>query len=366
MKADAINIRECRAYRYSLPLQNPLRLKHVVLEERAGYVLQIIDQDGLVGWGDVAPLPEFSLERPDQAAQQCVNIVANVAQWGRFASGSHFLGRLYPSVQFGIDCALAHIRAQREQRSVASLWSDAAHSSIRVNALLRADDEACVTQAREYVAAGYRAIKIKVGQRPVEADAECVAAVRDAVPENVSIRLDANRSWELDDAIAFARHIAEIDIEYVEEPLRRVVQLPDLAAQTEMPVALDETLADHDIPHPLGTENIVALVLKPTLIGGIEQVRLWSEIATRREKTLVFSSAFESGLGIWFLSHIAAAYGRPEVACGLDTGRTFLRDIVSPTPIVVDGCLAVDPTPAGAFSVIREELFELDAIRQAE
>jgi len=60
----------------------------------------------------------------------------------------------------------------------------------------------------------------EVGARATPEDAKMIASLRMAVGENLSIRLDANRAWTLDQAEAALRAFQPYGIEFVEEPLR--------------------------------------------------------------------------------------------------------------------------------------------------
>ena len=52
---------------YGLPLRTPWLTSQGRLEERRGRLLRLRTADGLTGWGDAAPLPEFGIT--DLAAQ---------------------------------------------------------------------------------------------------------------------------------------------------------------------------------------------------------------------------------------------------------------------------------------------------------
>ncbi len=94
-------------------------------------------------------------------------------------------------------------------------------------------------------AMGLGGCKFKVGARAPAEDAERVRAARAAVGPEFKICVDANQGWELADAIAFARHISDLDIMWFEEPcrwyndrramadVRRMAGIPVTAGQSE-------------------------------------------------------------------------------------------------------------------------------------
>ena len=47
---------------YCLPLRRPWQTSQGSLSKRRGSLLRLRTADGLTGWGDCAPLPEFGIE----------------------------------------------------------------------------------------------------------------------------------------------------------------------------------------------------------------------------------------------------------------------------------------------------------------
>ena len=78
-------------------------------------------------------------------------------------------------------------------------------------------DEKMQRLAREAVADGFRTIKLKVGMN-VEDDVRRCRLARETVGPDVAIAVDANQRWNVPDAIAWLRHLADVQLEWVEEP----------------------------------------------------------------------------------------------------------------------------------------------------
>lgn len=78
-------------------------------------------------------------------------------------------------------------------------------------------DEKMQRLAREAVAAGFRTIKLKVGMN-VEDDVRRCRLARETVGPNIAIAVDANQRWNVPDAIAWLRRLADVQLEWVEEP----------------------------------------------------------------------------------------------------------------------------------------------------
>jgi isochorismate synthase/2-succinyl-5-enolpyruvyl-6-hydroxy-3-cyclohexene-1-carboxylate synthase/2-succinyl-6-hydroxy-2,4-cyclohexadiene-1-carboxylate synthase/O-succinylbenzoate synthase len=207
--------------------------------------------------------------------------------------------------------------------------------AVEINALIASCDGdtplSAATEAKRLVKQGYRCLKIKVargvGAAGAALDADRVEAIREAVGPDVTLRCDANRGWSLNDALTFGLRVTDLNLQYVEEPVRDVEN--DLAAfhcTTGVPVALDESVDEvfakcfsksdtqtstsvadalEELFEP--TFGVVALVLKPSLIGGFEACSLAAAAARTKGVNAVVTTAFESGVGVAACAHLAAA-----------------------------------------------------------
>lgn len=80
------------------------------------------------------------------------------------------------------------------------------------------DLDAVVENCRSQVAAGFGALKIKVGSSRLEDDLRRIGAVRDAVGPDIRIMTDANQRWGVPEAITAGRALQPFDCFWLEEP----------------------------------------------------------------------------------------------------------------------------------------------------
>ncbi|WP_035991881.1 dipeptide epimerase [Leptolyngbya sp. KIOST-1] len=97
-----------------------------------------------------------------------------------------------------------------------------------------------------------RALKIKLGSpEGIEADRAMFQAIYDHVPTDISLSVDANGGWTLNEAIAMAQWLGDRRVTHLEQPLP-VSQNADLAVlkqQAPLPIFVDESCFDSaDIP----------------------------------------------------------------------------------------------------------------------
>jgi L-alanine-DL-glutamate epimerase-like enolase superfamily enzyme len=80
--------------------------------------------------------------------------------------------------------------------------------------------EGMVQKAREYVAAGMKAIKMQVGHTSgIKTDVENVRRMREALGPDITIMLDATMAWTADQAIEAGLKFEPYDIYWFEEPV---------------------------------------------------------------------------------------------------------------------------------------------------
>ncbi len=342
-------------YEYDLPLTRPLRLKSEVLTRRRGLILKFGPGDQERGYGDIAPLPGFSQETLDDARQA-------VIEWAQ-ALGSlpktqlerdQALGFLdkTPSVQFAIECATFNFRRAIGSTRSMGLFSPS-RNRLSLNGLLTGALEEALPKAERLRDEGYRAAKVKVGRQNVGQDIDLVHRLRDALGAGMALRLDANRAWDLDTALEFARGIAGVTIEYIEEPVSDPNLLPEFARRSGLPIALDETLVEHR--HERGylqrQDWVKAVVLKPTLLGGVMFCERLAYEALEFGIRPVVSSSFESGLGLILLAHFATAITSEDIPAGLDTYGWLESDVLGTRFKIRNGALDLEEADACAATL---------------
>ncbi len=323
-------------YRYALPFSEPVALKESVLEYREGLLIRLTAEDGSSGWGEAAPLPGFSRETLEDATEQLRGLAASMPG-GEVSVEMLDRADLAPSVRFGLELAAHNLSAKPSKNVLARAPKHPNRKAVFVNGLLSGFWGGMVEEARRMRAAGYRAAKLKVGGRGGSGDARLVREVGEALGDGVSLRLDANRAWGFGEALEFGRGVSGVRVEYVEEPLAEPGRLRELIGRWGLPVALDESLVGMG-PEGLGRHRYArAVVLKPTLLGGLSRASRLAGEAKALGMRVVVSSSYESGVGTGALVALAAAVGEEPV--GLDTYRRLAEDVIEvpldlPAPVV--------------------------------
>jgi len=365
MKITAVKI-----YSYRLPLVRPLLLTRETLQERQGFLLSLSSDTGHTAWGEAAPLPGFSRETLAETGTALRGLRDKLAGAAVPESIEQLNGQfndwlssftLCPSAQFAVETAALGLLAHSRDLTLAGLFCHQPPDTVWVNGLIT-NDPPVVETARRFSREGYRAVKIKVGRRPIDED---VVRTRDAFHElghGVGLRLDANRAWSFDEAVRFAEMVLDCDPEYVEEPLSDPSRLAELVKLTGTRVALDESLVDMNPEELSGHTYVSAIILKPTLLGGVERAAMFARKAREMKIRVIVSSSFESSVGIAALVQFAAAYGANDTPVGLDTLSWFKQDLLKEPIDCSGGRIMVAQSARAANSVIEDLLTEVSGV----
>ena len=356
-----MKISELNIFRFTLALRQPLVIGKHGLTERTGLIVKLHTENDHVALGEISPLPGLSRETMTQAEAEIARLRSLVT--GRdmpdnleeLSGGfDRWLGgyNMAPSVRFGFETACLNLMAVAQGVPLCKLISESSRDSISVNGLLTGSHNEIMDKAARLLDMGYTAFKLKVGRSSVRQDAETTLAIRGLIGDSALLRLDANRAWSIDDALAFDHAVAGHKIDYIEEPVRSLSLLKKLINETgvSLPIALDESLLELTSQALASLSRIVAIVLKPTL-WGLEKAVQVARAATGLGITPVVSSSFESGVGLKTLAHMAAAVNVTDVPAGLDTLDWFEEDLLIHPLRIEKGRLRVTETPCSPFEI---------------
>jgi L-alanine-DL-glutamate epimerase-like enolase superfamily enzyme len=107
---------------------------------------------------------------------------------------------------------------------------------------LNLSNDELVKEMSDFIKAGFKAVKMKIGQKDTKADMERVRLVRQAIGPDADLCLDVNNSWSINTAIEMAKRLEEYDIYWLEEPILadEFANLARLARETKIPIAIGE------------------------------------------------------------------------------------------------------------------------------
>ncbi|GAA5167959.1 MULTISPECIES: mandelate racemase/muconate lactonizing enzyme family protein [Amycolatopsis] len=222
-----LDIRTIEAFPISLPLVDGPRLALGRAVKRDAVIVKVTTAGGLVGYGEahhgraagvVARIVDSVL--PDLVLPASALDVVGI--WRRVYDGqlrSHGLGAATVLAMSGLDMALWDIRGKAARwplyRMLGGTRRDlpayAGGVALGWQPVPRLVEEVAAATAR-----GYRAVKLRVGERP-DLDAARVSAVR-AADERLTIMVDANTAYSPGELVRALPSFEETGVEWIEEP----------------------------------------------------------------------------------------------------------------------------------------------------
>lgn len=133
-------------------------------------------------------------------------------------------------------------------------------------------------------------------------------------------RLDFNRKFDIEKCISIL-HLLDIEaIKYIEEPCSSTDDLLILSSLSSVPIALDETLINRELTDELA-EIASYFIIKPSMIGDYTYIDQLIKTAKSNKISIVFSSAYESYIGINAIKDLVRYYNLQDQLMGLDTEK---------------------------------------------
>lgn len=173
-----------------------------------------------------------------------------------------------------IDCFL------KEQKNSLSKILPPKRSNVTYSGVITAGPkEKAVQIAKYFKMLGVRQMKIKING---ESDRERILAVREIMGDGVSIRIDANGTFSLDEAVNVLNELSDIRLECVEQPIARgsILDLAKLKSEISIPIMADESLVTFDDAEQLISLNACDFFnLRISKCGGICKTLRLAELA---------------------------------------------------------------------------------------
>jgi L-Ala-D/L-Glu epimerase len=323
--------------RLAIPFKQPFVTANGVVSERELIVLRLESPDGTVGFGEAAPFEPYDGVPIERA----------------IATLSGGAGRRPPHARAAEEIARLDLEARQEGRPLAEPAKDA----LAVNLTLGAGPpDEVAARARAGLRDGYACFKLKVG---LPDDADRVAAARTAVGPWPAVRVDANGSWSVDEAVHAIRAIEEHDLEFVEQPCATLEELAEVRQRVSTPIAADEPIATaEDVQRAIELEACDVVNVKLAGSGGFRPAREALRAARAGGLGAFLSSTLDGPWGIAAALQLAAAENL-SLACGLATLDLFTGRVAAALPGPHKGTLKVPTGPGLGVAVDEEALREV-------
>ena len=350
-----LKIVDIKAYPISFPLpkDSNVRLGIGRAVKKDAIVVKVTTAGGLVGWG------ESHHARAPSTVSKLIETTLKMLVVGEDASnvqgiwqkiyvkqlGSHGMGAGTVMAMSGLDMALWDIRGKAVGWPLYKLLGGTS-KPIPAYAggisLGFQEPAALVEEAKMHLSAGYKSLKLRLGDNPKD-DIARVAAIRKAFGDDLVILSDANTGYSVADARQVMPALDASNVAWLEEPFPAHDYRSYAEAKSfgRVPLAAGENHYSRFEFSRLIEEKAVT-ILQPDLskTGGITEFMKIAAMASAY-KLPVHPHSSMTGLNFAASIHVLASLDHPGYFEGDVSKNNLFRDVMVSTPYKVDanGCV---------------------------
>lgn len=313
-----MRIERVSIHQFEIPLSEPFVTALKPIPELERVLVEVETDTGLIGYGEGAPAYEVTGETQGSTAAVLEDVLAPLVLGSdplaveRVVSEMAAMVDGAPSARAAIEIALQDIRGKHAGMPLYELLGGHAEDpTIDVPVVLSIKSpEEMASDAVTAVDAGYQQIKIKVGADP-ETDVERIQAIDEAVPDDVSLKADANQGWgDAKTALSVLRRVEE-SLDVIEQPVTNdnVSDLVSLRERIDVPVMPDEsveTAADASALVRRGAGDIYNIKLMKA--GGLTEAARLNAVAEADHRPTQLGSMVEGHVGTAAGVHFVSAF----------------------------------------------------------
>jgi len=295
-------------------LTRPYTIAFRRIESVENVILRIGTESGLMGLGAASPEPRVTGE----TMKACRDALGGEhLQWlvGGDIRDFESLSREAadrmsgtPAALAAVDIALHDLAAQERGLPLVEMLGRA-HDALPTSITIGIKPlEETLAEAEEYMARGFRILKVKIGL-DLEEDLRRLASLREQAGPEIRIRADANQGYSADETLRFFGETASLDLEFLEQPL----PAHDVEAMRALPqnirerIAADESLlSEQDARVLVGPPRACGIFnIKLMKCGGVAPARRIAAIAESAGIRLMWGCMDESRISIAAALHAA-------------------------------------------------------------
>jgi muconate cycloisomerase len=357
-----------------IPTVRAHKLSVATMQSQTLVLVRIRCDDGIEGFGEATTIGglNYGEESPESikanidthiapllCGMAADNVAACMARVRKVIQGNRF-------AKCAIETALLDAQGKRLGVPVSDLLGGRLRDALPVAWTLASGDtrkdiaeaEAMLEQRR------HRIFKLKIGARSVADDVQHVLAIKKALGDAVSVRVDVNMAWSELDAQYGIAALEAGGIDLIEQPVRaeHSAALARLSRRYTVPMMADEALKG-----PLSALALVGeaaasvFAIKIAQSGGLVPARLVADIAQLAGIGLYGGTMLEGSVGTAASAHLFSTFG--DLSFGTELfGPLLLTEEILTEPLVYRDFMLQVPTGPGLG--IQVDMDKLDALRR--
>jgi len=308
-----MTITQTEIYKYSIPMV-PFTIATGTMHYAQNLFIRIHTSEGITGVGECSAFPMIAAETQATCFEMAKDFATiwkgknpllideRLNELDLFTAGNY-------TAKSAFDLALYDIAAKRAQQPLYQFLGGQQKKIESDLTIGISDPETMAQTALSFKEKGVNMIKVKLG-KDVTTDIERIKKIRNAIGETIIIRIDANQGWSYEDAVIALTSLAQYNIQFCEQPMRKWNDhlLPELCKISPIPVMADESVfTHHDAARIIRNHACQFINIKFAKSGGIREAMRINEIAEQNNIHCMLGGMLESRVALTAKVHFAMA-----------------------------------------------------------
>jgi muconate cycloisomerase len=350
-----------------LPVARPHKLAMATIHRHSLVLVRLRTSDGGSGTGEIAIIPHYGEESPEAVKATIDHVLAPQLLGQDPRRIGTLLQRMDQAIKgnayakAGIEMACWDASARALGVPVSSLLGGLVTPRLPVLWVLgNGEIGKDVDEAEARLAARtHRLFLVKIGHGDPAENVARALAVKQALGERASVRVDVNQGWDEATASWGIERLDDGGIDAIEQPVPRwnLPAMQRLAERFAVPIMADEAVATPEEAMAYARQaGADAFSIKLTKHGGIARTRQVAAIAEAAGISLFGGTMIEGAIGTSASAQVFASVARLAWGCQLFGPQLLTDDIAVGRVVYEDFELVVPTGPGFGFDVDEDKL----------
>ena len=352
-----------------VPTIRPHKLSVATMMGQTLVLVRLQTSDDVVGWGEATTIGglAYGEESPESIKTNIDRYIAPLLVGQDATQVAACMARVKGNVQgnrfakCAIETALYDNQAKRLGVPLSELFGGRVRDSLPVAWTLASGDTSKDIAEAERVmeARRHNIFKLKIGLRSVKDDVAHVAAIKRALGDRASVRIDANQAWSVTEALEGCRMLADAGVDMAEQPIA-AHDKPGLRRLTQaniLPIMADEALhGPVDAFTVASTQAADIFAVKINQSGGLRGAAQVAAIAEAAGIALYGGTMLEGAVGTMASAQLFATF--TDMSWGTELfGPLLLTEEILREPLMYrDFALEIPRRPGLGIDIDEDKL----------
>ncbi|RTL43041.1 MAG: muconate cycloisomerase [Burkholderiales bacterium] len=355
-----------------VPTIRPHRLSVATMNHQTLVLVRVQCSDGIEGWGEATTIGglAYGEESPESIKANIDTYFAPLLEGQDASAVAKQLARVAGQVKgnrfakCAIETALYEAQARRLGVPLSELFGGRVRDSLPIAWTLASGDTARdIAEAERMLdLRRHNIFKLKIGLRAVRDDVAHVAAIKAALGDRASVRVDANQAWSVTEALEGMRALADAGVDMVEQPIvaHDKLGLKRLTEANIIPIMADEALhGPRDAFEVAATQAADIFAVKINQSGGLRGAAQVAGIAAAANIGLYGGTMLEGAVGTMASAQLFSTFAELTWSTEL-FGPLLLTEEILQEPLQYrDFALQLPTTPGLGIALDTDKLKRL-------